>query len=167
MCDPNVTRNDGKLVQTPWYSDRPHFATTAFYQNTVLPRIPEDARNTPEVILERDFVSLKTMWMYGMPGYQFHDINHMSWSHNMETRIENIVSSEAKAKANTPSSWEMTVRERKVAVLLERGDLVQKRQVQRKRKITSERKAAVSLERQMDGDLVQRRQAVRRRRRLA
>jgi hypothetical protein len=89
MCNPEVTRDD--LIQTPWYSDRPHFATASFYADNVFPKIPENARNNPEVLVERKLVSLKTMWMYGTPGNMFHDVNHMSWSHNMENkRIENV-----------------------------------------------------------------------------
>jgi len=101
MCDPKVSRYSGMLTQTPWYSDRPHFATTSFYVDNVFPKIPEDARNNPEVLVERKLVSLKTMWMYGKPGYMLHDVNHLSWSHNMEgVRIENVIKAKAEKKTS-------------------------------------------------------------------
>merc|ERR1719240_2266742 len=86
VCDPEVTLYGGMFVNTPWYSDRPHFATTSFYEDNVFPRILENDTNTPEEIVEQGLCSLETMWLYGMPGHMLHEVNHLTSAYNMQDR---------------------------------------------------------------------------------
>jgi len=61
------------LHSTHSYSDRPHFATRNFYEQTVLPAIPPDARGVPEDFLMWRLGARGSMWLYGRRGRMRHD----------------------------------------------------------------------------------------------
>jgi len=82
---PCTPHKSNKLHRTLFYSDRPHFATTNFYTQKVLPRIPPNSKQTPEQILERAFGMDGHMWIYGTRKNMLHDKNLLHASFNVRS----------------------------------------------------------------------------------
>lgn len=70
---PVVAHPSGNMQRGQYLSDRPHFATTAFYEDTIMPHIKESGRHTPEQAFY--FRKFPAMWTYGRRGEMLHDKN--------------------------------------------------------------------------------------------
>jgi len=70
--------NTAFLQNVTRMSDRPHFATTRFYFDSIFRRIPRDYRGAPE----RKAIGLKNAWLYGKRHEMLHDSNELQNSLN-------------------------------------------------------------------------------------
>merc|ERR1712217_425035 len=83
------------LHRTHSYSDRPHFATSSFYLQTVFAQISPDYKGFAEDLLMYKLGLHGNMWLYGMRGDMFrerhsgihsfngHDVSLMSALHTL------------------------------------------------------------------------------------
>lgn len=76
---PCKSHSSGRLQQTAKYSDGPHFATTRFYMDHVLPFIEESEHKVPE---QCGIPSNDVMWMYGAHLSMKHEVNLFHGAYN-------------------------------------------------------------------------------------